>query len=227
MKNLVKVSGLAVLLGLSSPAYADNMMGWYGSLNLGVAQPLDHAVDDSGHGLSATGEFSFDKGFGIDGAMGHDFGQFRVEGEISWRKADIDSMEIKNAAGTVAGINLARANGTKIGINGDIQSLGLMVNTWYDIDTGSPWTPFIGGGLGAARISAEMKSVSALGVTLPLSADDYDWAFAYQIGAGIGYAISEKTTIQAGYRYFGTDKLSFTNERAEFHNVTVGLRYTF
>ncbi len=64
-------------------------------------------------------------------------------------------------------------------------------------------------------------------MTFPLSSDDSDWAFAYQIGAGIGYAINEKATIQAGYRYFGTDKLSFTKERAELHNVTVGVRYRF
>ncbi len=150
MKNLVKVSGLTVLLGLNWPAYADSTKGWYGSLNLGVVQPLDHAVDETGDGYSGTVEYSFDKGFGIDGSVGRDFGQFRVKGELSWRTGDIDSAEIKNATGVVEGVNLARVNGEKGNVNGDIRSLGLMVNAWYDIDTGSPWTPFFGGGLGTA-----------------------------------------------------------------------------
>ena len=64
-----------------------------------------------------------------------------------------------------------------------------------------------------------------------------DTAFAYQIGAGVGYALSDSTTLQIGYRLQMVDGLSFSGENAvatvssetnlRIHFLEIGIRYQF
>ena len=117
-----------------------------------------------------------------------------------------------------------------------------MANVWFDFNPGSPWSPFVGGGLGVARISLNdvaITSLTLLGVPIPLAspvplADDDDWVFAYQVGAGIGYEVTPTTTISLGYRFFATADPDFTGVDgtpfdAEYrsHNIEIGLRISF
>ena len=125
---------------------------------------------------------------------------------------------------------------------GDVSALGLMANGWYDIDTGTRWVPYIGGGLGAARldIGVGLKgTVTDDGDTDPATnviemgdgsidrADD--WVFAYQVGAGIGYRIDDRAVVQFGYRFFGTSKTDIGGFKMaiRIHKISVGLRYSF
>ncbi len=142
-----------------------------------------------------------DAGYALDGTVGHDFNPFRVEGELSWRNAEIDKHAI---------------NGRSTDVEGKVSSLGLMVNGWYDLHTASRWTPFIGGGIGGARIQTDYARTS--------KDDKTDWVFAYQAGAGLGYKLNESTTLQAQYRYFTTEEAGIEDG---VHNMTVGLRYRF
>ena len=91
-----------------------------------------------------------------------------------------------------------------------------MLNLWYDIDTDSDWTPYVGAGLGFIRIDLgdlrydEGKLANAVLMALGQQAQlppglvpkpsATDTAFAYQIGAGVGYALSETATLHIGYR---------------------------
>ena len=64
-----------------------------------------------------------------------------------------------------------------------------------------------------------------------------DTAFAYQIGAGIGYVLSDRTTLQIGYRLQMVDGLSFSGENdvatvssetnLRIHFLEIGIRYRF
>ena len=150
-----------------------------------------------------------------------------------------------------------------IPVSGTADQLGAMVNLWYDFDTGDVWTPYIGGGLGFIRVDqgdlrydtgAVAKAVAnalaqaqAAQQGIPpntrfpspkcpsLSASDT--AFAYQIGAGVGYALSDSTTLQIGYRLQMVDGLSFSGENAvatvssetnlRIHFLEIGIRYQF
>ena len=76
-------------------------------------------------------------------------------------------------------------------------------NAWYDIDTGSPWTLYFGGGFGTARLGIELVDIEVKGVT---DTPDYTfstWALAFQAGAGIGYTIGDFMVIDLGYRLLG------------------------
>jgi opacity protein-like surface antigen len=99
----------------------------------------------------------------------------------------------------------------------DISLLTLMANAYYDFDTGSDIRPYIMGGLGMAHVNMSWTS------------DDED-VFAWQLGAGLGFKVSENTTLDLGYRYlkpsdFDTHYLG--DGELECHNIMLGLRYEF
>ena len=62
----------------------------------------------------------------------------RVEVEYGWQKNDLDTLSYANRIGNFG--------------EGDLKTQSLMVNGYYDIDTDSPWTPFIGAGVGWAKV---------------------------------------------------------------------------
>jgi opacity protein-like surface antigen len=110
-------------------------------------------------------------------------------------------------------------------LNGDISSLALMINGFYDFNLGLPVTPFAGGGLGIARVRIDSDW---------LGVDSSDTVFAYQLGAGLAFALNPQVNIDLQYRFFATldPELKFqSGERFDTeymtHNVMLGLRYSF
>lgn len=75
--------------------------------------------------------------------------------------------------------------------SGSVRTFTLMANAWYDIDMGSNFTPYVGGGIGYA--DNEVKH----GLAFNGSSGDFAW----QLGAGVNYKISDGTSIGLGYRY--------------------------
>ena len=153
------------------------------------------------------------------------WGNFRLEGEFSYRKNDLDAVDVKTL--TVAGV-VFTALGTAA-LEGDTSSLGFMANGWYDFDTGTPWVPFVGAGVGVAKINIDIESVA--GITTIY--DESDTVLAFQVGAGVGYNVTPKTTVSLSYRFFGTADPEFDDGvdkiDAEYfsHNVMVGLLFRF
>ena len=153
------------------------------------------------------------------------------------------------------------------GLSGTADQFGAMVNLWYDFDTGDNWTPYIGGGFGLIRIdqgdlsyntnavkNAIAQAVGAAAAQNPqlgqalagfahLAAADVprlsstDTAFAYQVGAGIGYALSDTATLQIGYRLQALNGLSFSGSNGmvstmaetdlRIHFLEIGVRQLF
>ncbi len=66
-------------------------------------------------------------------------------------------------------------------------------------------------------------------MNLPGFENDDDTVFAYQVGAGVGYAVTEKVSFDVKYRYFATSDPEFDTTKAEYssHNVYAGIRVTF
>ncbi len=208
--------------------------GGYIAIGAGAAFVSDSDITQRGTELGYSYRLKMkgkvNPGFSLYGAVGYDFGPVRIEGELSWRRAGLDSLTSESL--TIESVASVDLGNNEVSLKGDVSSLGLVVNAWYDIDTGTKWVPYFGGGLGTARI--------ALGVeedrdgSLLIDASDYsDWVFAYQVGAGVGYAISDNWMLQIGYRYFATTAPEFTDDdftiKSEFntHNVGLGLRFRF
>jgi opacity protein-like surface antigen len=112
----------------------------------------------------------------------------------------------------------------------EIDNLTLMLSIYYDFLLGAEqrWMPYVGAGVGAARNEVEVSD----GV---VSGDDDDTDFAWQVGAGIGYQVSNSVDVQIGYRYvdFGKADIDFDENAGNFeadlfaHEVFAGMRWKF
>ncbi|TNE39182.1 MAG: P44/Msp2 family outer membrane protein, partial [Alphaproteobacteria bacterium] len=109
--------------------------------------------------------------------------------------------------------------------SGDLRAMSIMANVWFDLGGGQGnLHPYIGGGLGMADVTLDVA---------PLT-DSSDRAFAYQIGAGIGWQPEGADyRINLEYRYFAVDGLEFEQGQNTFeydYNVSeilIGIRFNY
>jgi opacity protein-like surface antigen len=174
-----------------------SLEGFYVSGSVGAVMEGEtiQSIDGSGN--------PFDTGLNYGGAIGYDFGSIRVEGELSHLSGN---HEHKYSAGDKPASTVTEATATS-----------LMANAWYDVDTGTKFTPYLGGGIGMARVTSA-QTVSTAYKTSGYSGTNTE--FAYQVGVGVDYSITEEITAGLGYRYLASGD-------NDFHTVNVGMRYTF
>jgi outer membrane immunogenic protein len=109
----------------------------------------------------------------------------------------------------------------------------LFLNAYYDIATGTAFTPYVGGGLGMA-----WNHTKATGTVIATGASqDYRKttdSFAWNLGAGCAYDLSENWKLSFGYRYMDLGKVvwgdtasQLTSKDVTAHEVAFGLRYQF
>ena len=145
---------------------------------------------------------------------GSSIGEGRVELEYTRRSNRLDQAEFSDG---------------KVTADGDLTADSLLINTFGVYRSSSAWTPYLGAGLGIARITAEDLSVT----DQPLSDDDA-LVFAYQFGVGADIAITESLTFDLGYRLFNTVKAKLKEANGEefkmeylSHSAMLGLRLSF
>lgn len=140
-------------------------------------------------------------GFTGELGAGYDFGGFRLEGTV--------------------GYNTAAVNGAKLGdrsnfADGRLKSLDLGVSGYVDLNPGGRLNPFVGGGIGASRVSLDVsRNANATVPATPAprragtQLNGRDWGFHWHADAGIGYALTPKTTLEIAGRYAQTSALDF------------------
>lgn len=220
--------------------------GWYVSGAAGVEFVADSAFKVTTDTGVRRGDVTFKPGPRLGGALGREWGNFRVEGEISWRRFKVDSLRYNYfvvAGNPLPGAVIDSINST-VSVDGTGSMWLLMANAWYDFDTGTKWVPYIGGGLGMLNIRFEVGGSLTVPPLPPLTSqptghtfggDDTDWVFAFQIGAGVGYRLSDSVVIQLGYRFLDSSTIEFQWENgtkvddphAYNHVLEVGIRYRF
>ena len=209
MKKNLLITFVCILAFLfSAPVYSAE--GLYVSGNFGFAMESDSDLTDSTvPGITINTEF--DTGLALGAALGYDFSRFRVEGEISYQKNDVSKIG---------------AQGVSFDATGDSVVLSFLINGYYDFINGSAFTPYISAGLGFAQVEFNNLDISSVGFS---GSNDEDTVFAYQVGIGVGYAVSEKVTIDVKYRYFGAKDSEYGTTKAEFasNNFLFGVRVNF
>jgi OOP family OmpA-OmpF porin len=208
MKKLLLLL-LACLIVYSFSTTAYSAEGPYVSVNIGAAMASDSDLTESGEPIASLESST---GFAGGIALGYGFSDnIRIEGELAYQKNDIDKYT---------------EPGDSSNASGDTSSLALLLNGYYDFANSSAFTPFISVGIGAAKV--EVNDFNVEGSGEPSDSED-DTVFAYQVGLGVGYAVSEKTSIDLKYRYFGTADPDFDGVESEYesHNFYVGLRFGF
>jgi opacity protein-like surface antigen len=214
-KVLPAVFGLALSLAFGTTARAQ-----FGAPDFYIAAGAGGAILEDTSITDVTTATSFDTvpfpGYALTGALGLDFGILRLEGELFYNEYNLNTIGL-------AGID-ADAEGA-------FKTLAGMGNLFIDLPL-AVVTPFIGGGVGYAEVKADNFSFAGSPVS-PL-VDDKDTGLAWQLRAGIAFAILPLTDMTIGYRYFVTDDLEMSNalgdieiEKLKSHIFELGLRVTF
>lgn len=184
-----------------------NTQGPYVAGRLGVCFLNDATLSEEG--FPFTVDTQYDTGIGFEFAMGHDFGMYRFEGEIGYRKNDVDTFS---------------ALGVSVPGDGDVDTWSFMANGYLDFENQTALTPYIGVGIGQAIVSANDISVAGIAI-----GSEDDAVFAYQFGVGVGYSATKSLIIDIAYKYFATSDPEFGITEAEYdsHNISIGIRYSF
>ena len=121
---------------------------------------------------------------------------------------------------------------TGYGLESRLQTV--MVNAYWDINTGTKIVPYIGAGIGYANIR-EKAYVSNQYDTQ--TAKDHKDNLAWQLSAGVSYEVTHDLDAELGWRYtdYGTIKENAlqagyqSNMKRDYdsHEILLGLRYTF
>lgn len=200
MKKFLLLAGVASLLSVNAQAevnqYVSGKISYdFNKVNMKVAEPTDPEL----YREKANKEL-----FGTHVAYGVQAGYVRGELELN------NSRDIKRNY-----------------LNSDLDHFRLykhsvMANAYFDYLTCTPWTPYVGAGIGSAYLKAddgnEAKSVYNL---------------AWQVMAGLTYDINSHWTLDAGYRYADLGRIrknsgdSVAKLTARDHEIMLGVRYTF
>ncbi|MCX5496533.1 porin family protein [Kaistia dalseonensis] len=120
----------------------------------------------------------------------------------------------------------------------DIDAWTVLANAYIDIGSWGGFTPYIGGGIGAAYVqTSNISYANPNGVTGTWNGDG-QWNFAWALMAGASYAVTRNTSIDFNYRYLnlgdavsgyvpagGGGTINYDNISA--NEFRVGLRYKF
>lgn len=195
----IALMAVALMMVSATPLFAAGAyVGGFGGVsflhNSDLVAPgyYDTKLDyDLGPALGFVGGYRFDEGF-------------RVEGEMSYRYAKIDQAWDLLGSYRVTGASLSLWS--------------FMGNVYYDIPTGLPLSPFIGGGIGFVTGTLDNGWF-----------ESDDTVFGYQAVAGLSYAINRRLNLDVSYRLQGGTDFSFVDGDLSYlgSSVAVGMRYQF
>lgn len=154
------------------------------------------------------GTVDFTEGFSLNLALGYALGNgLRLEAEGGYAgESCFKEMDVKMPGA----LELLDVPTGKTRMAGKLSAATLMLNAYYDLDLSDNLIPYLGGGLGMARISANPKLGEGAHSGRVLVVDDADYVFVYQLGTGLGYRISNgliggsDLTITLDYRYLAS-----------------------
>ena len=152
--------------------------------------------------------FAFSSGYAVGLNLGYAYSSgLRPELNFNYSKSDIERI-------VIGGVN-------NTGQDDRIKAYRFMANVWYDIGTGTNFSPYIGGGIGLQRSELELGTSRTSN------------AFAYQLGAGLNWWFTKKTSLSLDYR-FASSKPSFDlgsgsslEQKLDNHQIGLGLKYLF
>ena len=227
MRKLAVVVALAST-ALASPALARDK-AWYVGADFGamIVEDINYNIANVNPALTGTATVNHDYGWDSDGVIGYDFGGFRLEAEVGYRTATVDS--IASTAGIPLTGGSILAPGTYGYAGGRSSALSFMLNGLLDFGPDDGLQGFVGGGAGVARVKNRID-LNRAGSTL----DDSDTVFAWQAIAGIRAPLTSHVDVSLKYRFFNANSVKLTDiagssydGRFRSHSILGGLTYNF
>jgi opacity protein-like surface antigen len=244
-RTLMKVCLAAVGLGLATPAIAadydgqlpgEGFSGMFGCTYLRV----DGGVSlYTGPDVTQAQVLGYDPGLGFNDGVTTGYSTAInevlentgfIEGAACCQVSDSMSIEVTGGVRLKSSLNDPYIDS----LSADLTTSTVMVSGYWDITNYGGFTPYVGGGVGAAYHQLS-------NVAFPVGASDgSNWDFAYHATFGMSYDITSNMKFDLAYRYInmgnaysGSDLAAAPNigpisvEGIDAHEVKVGLRYHF
>lgn len=229
------LAGAAVTVPAIAPAGEGFYLGLSGGLNqvedqdyrlFGYEAPIGPGINPPDNGSVIT-EIDYDDDWMAALTLGYATGAVRPELELSYRRNDVDQQREHYFDALLGPVEADATNPSD-----SILAYGAMANLWIDLfKTSSAFHPYIGGGMGALQL--ELKDPTYAGTELD---SDDDVVMAYQLGAGIAFAISDQLDLSLDYRWIRSEKAEYdfeagasgrVEERYEAQSAMLTLRWYF
>ena len=189
--------------------------------------PAEECRRSAKGGKNNKADWDLDFGFSAGGAAGYDFGDFRTEAEFSFQSANFRHAEkIDN-------------DDENKKADDNLTVMAIMANGFFDLDTGTPFVPFIGIGVGAVNLSVKLFECVRRR-TKSRNSRAAAGASAYQANVGVAYEIVDAVALTLGYKFFGTLETQVTDAGEEgddddmyvkptlmAHRAELGVRFRF
>lgn len=164
-------------------------------------------------------------GTGLDGSLAVGVQLFtttplslRAEAELGTLILEVDSHDVAGVGSFSGGA-----------ASGDATAVYGLANAYLDYDLGVI-TPYFGAGIGVGTVDYSNFGTTPTGTVL----NDNGTGLAWQVGAGVGYKVSDSWSVDIGYRYLdvgadGVTAVDGTKSDAPTgnHQVRVGVRRSF
>ena len=211
------------------PMYAPPLVdfgGWYlrgdiGFSNQSVSRVLD--TNSTAYNNVAVSQTSSFGSAGIfDVGVGYAFTNwFRADVTAQWRgKSNFTGLDVVTGTGPFAGFV-----GTDIYTATKSEFL-FLANAYFDLGTWWSVTPFIGGGIGTARVSiadfsdtGDFINGGAQFHSLNYAGQASKWNFAWAAHAGLAYRVTPSVTLELAYSYIDLGS-GITGSSYSFDQVT-------
>jgi len=234
--------------------------GWYIRGDIGYSS-LDYDADtrffqgtDFG-GIIANGDI--DSTFTLQGGIGYQVTDyFRVDATVT-HHSETDTVGFSRNIASVPAPQLVRCNGAPVGVaeclftdSQEVDATTFMANAYVDLGTVNGFTPYVGGGIGAAKVNyGNLSNAQSCEVAAPTDpscvnvtdthAGEDQLRFAWSVHAGASYDVNCRLKADAGYtftRIEGGEAFGFPNgsgqtgtqgfdQGIDIHTGRVGLRY--
>lgn len=200
----------------ASPALAQDT-GVYLEIDGGITAANDSDFDSQAD-ADINGTIEWGTGLDAGAIVGYDFGAFRIEGEVAYKKHGFDRV-------TSGGTTVEESDDLSL----DFTTWSGMVNALADFGPPQGINGFVGGGIGLASTSLDLRDTRD---TNNDSDEDSDSGFAWQLLAGVRAPVSPSVDVGLKYRYFSHSGISFIvsdedDFNTDFSSHSVLLTVTF
>jgi OmpA-OmpF porin, OOP family len=213
MKRYLLAATALAAVAIATPAAARDRSAYFG-LEVGALKVSDTDVDFSG--LPATPDWEIDHKTGVDGDMiaGYDFGMFRAEAELGYKRSEHD--EYEDVAGS-------------FDADGRSSVYSLMANAMVDVGQDEGVSFYAGAGIGYAQVIHRLNDGITNGDRFKIK----DRGLAWQAIAGVRAVVSQYFDVGLKYRYFNASNVDDDDGTLDFdtdyksHSLLVSLIHNF
>ena len=202
MRVFLPMIGFMLIFGANLGHAQQYVQGPYIGLSAGYLSLSDLDRDLGGTDV----DYVFDDGFDVGVQLGYKQWIWRFETEFEYGQSGFQSIE---------------APGSTTAIDGDFDIYRWTGSIYYDFDNLSRFTPYFGGGLGAAYIDFDDASGAITGEG---SSETY---FTTHGEAGLSIALNDQFAVVPAYRYLWLNSGGAGFDDNTAHLFKLGARYNF